>query len=137
MAVTNLGKKVNFGFTGTDGIAVTWITSKGILQSADYSTTSDKEEIRDAIGELVSDIRYNPGAKASLEYVVTGATAGDAITNSVLPEHAVFVNITACASQPLLVKTNWRIDGDPKITHSNTGAAKVSLSLVAHAGIAP
>ncbi len=137
MAVTNLGKKVNFGFTGTDGIATSLITSKGILQSADLSNTSDKEEIRDAIGELVTDVRYNPGAKASLEYVITGADAAGAITNSVIPDHTGFVNITACASQPALVKTNWRIDGDPKITHSNTGAAKVSLSLVAHAGIAP
>lgn len=136
MAATVLGSAVNFGFTGTDGIAEsTILTGKIILQSADYSAGADEEQIRSAVGDVVTRSFYNAHNKATLEYVATGASKSAAQTNSTIPTPGTILSITACASIPGLVKTNWVVVGEPKVSLSNTTAARVSLNLEAHAGV--
>ncbi len=130
------GVAVNFGFTGTDGIAEsTILTGKMQLQEADLENTSDEEQVRDALGALTNRSFYNPGFKASLRYVPSGAAVSNAVTNTTIPVQGTILSITACASMPDLVKTNWVVVGGVKVSGSNTKAKEVSLNLEAHAGI--
>jgi hypothetical protein len=133
----NIGAAVNFGFTGTDGIAeATILTGKIILQSASFSNTSDMLEVLDADGDAAAVVFSNPGFSAELEYIPTGASIALARTNTAIPAHgAAIIDITACASLPALDKTNWFVVGEPRITHSNTGVARITLSLKSYAGI--
>ncbi len=128
------GKAVNFGFTGTDGIAATLFTGKIQLQNADLAASTDQEEVRDSVGAFVNRTFYNPGFKATLTYIPSGTAASDAITNTVLSVIGTIISITACANIPDLIKTNWVILGC-KISGSNTKAKEVTLDLEAHAGI--
>ncbi len=128
------GKSVNFAYTGTDGIAATLLTGKMQLQSTDLSNSTDEEQIKDSLGALVNRTFYNPGFKATLEYIPSGAAASDAITNTALTAIGTIVSITACANVPDLIKTNWIVLGF-KISGSNTTAKKVTLELEAHSGI--
>ena len=136
MATTILGAAVNFGFTGTDGIAEsTILTGKIILQSADIELASDEEQVRDAAGVLASRAFYNPSSKATLEYIPTGASISASLTNTTLPAIGSILSITACANIPSLVKTNWVVVPGGKISGSNTSAKKITINLEAHAGI--
>jgi hypothetical protein len=130
-----LGTPCNFGFTGTDGIAATEFTGKIILQSADHEMTSDEEQIRDATGALVTRNFYNPGDKATLEYIPTGAAISNAVTNTALPAIGAIINITACASMPSLQKSNWVVVPGGRISGSNTAAKKITLNLEAYSEI--
>lgn len=140
MANVVLGAAVNFGFSGTV-LSATYFTGKIILQSASLSPTAEEEQIKDGTGALKVRTFFNPGSKASLEYVVSGTNLAGAITNSIpgvtgaVPLPGTIVNITGCSSQTGLEKTNWVVVGEPVVNHSNVGAAKVSLSIEAHDGI--
>lgn len=131
------GKAVNFAFTGTDGIAdanATYLTGKMQLQELDHELMSDEEQVRTAAGALVNRSFYNPGDRANLKYIPSGAAAADAIANTTLPPIGTVLSITACASEPSMVKTNWVVI-KPKLVKSNTKATEISLELEAHAGI--
>lgn len=130
------GVAVNFGFTGTDGIAEsTILTGKMQLQSADYEATGDEEQVRDSDGDLVNRSFYNLGFKASLEYIPSGTDLSGAQTNTALPAVGAVLSITACASLAALVKSNWVVVPGGKITGSNTTAKRITLPLESHAGI--
>lgn len=135
MANKTLGLPVNFGFTGTDGIAATEFTGKIILQNVDYSEEYDEEQVKTAVGTLATRHFYNESQKATLEYIITGATVAAARTNSALPAVGTIVNITTCADLPAMVKTNWIVMPGGKIGGSNTSGKRVSLNLEAHPGI--
>ncbi len=130
-----LGTAVNFAFTGADGIASAELTGKILLQSAEHEPTSDEEQVRDAAGKLVTRSFYNPGDKATLEYIPKGATIAAAVTNTALPAVGTIMSVTACESMPSLVKTNWVVVPGGKVSGSNTTAKKITLSLEAHSGI--
>lgn len=134
-----VGKAVSFGFAGTDGIAeTTFLTGKIILQNADFAKTADEEQVRSAAGELCNRSFYNNIAKASLEYVVTGANIAGVtgnLTDAAIPAPGALLNITACASLPALIKTNWVVVGEPKVSGSNTTAKRISLPIEAADGI--
>jgi hypothetical protein len=131
----SLGAAVNFGFTGTDGIAATALTGKILLQGATYGKTSDEFQVLNSLGVLVTRNFFNPGFKATLDYVITGANAATAMTNTDVPDVGTIIDITACASLPGLDKTNWVVVSEPTVTSSNNGAARVSLSLESHASV--
>lgn len=136
MASSQVGVAVNFGFTGTDGIAEsTILTGKMLLQSADLENTSEEEQVRDADGDLVNRAFYNPGFRATLEYIPTGSSLANAITASALPTVGSILSITACANIPALVKTNWIVMPGVKIAGSNTSAKRITLNLESHAAI--
>ena len=138
---TQTGVKVNFGFTGTDGIAATGLTmasNKGMLfQGADYSKTDDEVQLKSAAGALATRIFPNPGEKATLDFIPasdsTVAKAIEAQTAQIALYHTI-LNITACDSKPELVKTNWFVVGVSS-KGSNTDVSKITLELEAHAGI--
>lgn len=133
---TIVGKPVSFGFSGTDGIAeATYFTGKIILQSIEQEYTSDEEQIRSAAGALVTRSFYNPGDKATLEYIPTASTLAGVTANVSAPAVGTIVNITACADMPTLIKSNWVVVPGAKISGSNTAAKKISLPLEAHAGV--
>jgi hypothetical protein len=133
---TILGKPVSFGFSGTDGIAeTTYFTGKIILQSADHEYTSDEEQVRNAAGNLATRSFYNPGDKASLEYIPTGSNLAGVTANVNAPAVGTIVNITACADMPTLIKTNWVVIPGAKVNGSNVGIKRITLPLEAHAGI--
>lgn len=136
-----LGLAVNFGFSGTDGIAATEFTGKLILQSGDVSLESDEEQVMNAVGSLATRNFYNGSKKATLEFVPTGSDIATAISNSTIGTAypiGTLVNITACDSMPDLVCTStqrWVIVPGVKISKTNNGAAKISLPLEFHAEI--
>jgi hypothetical protein len=134
MAATQSGKVVNFGFTGTDGIAATALTGKLLLQSADFEPAAEEQQIKDAVGALATRVFYNPSYKATLEYIPTGADVATAITNTAALTIGGLVNITACTSMPDLVKSNWIVTSF-KASGSNAEAKKITLGLESHSGI--
>lgn len=133
MATIN-GTPVNFGFTGTNGIA--GIGTGMLLQSAEFTKNADIEQIRDADGDVISEVYYNLSEEASLECIVTDATnIAGAITNTAVSNPGTIVNITACASMTSLVQSNWIVQPGAKISGSNTTAKRVTIPLRRHAGV--
>lgn len=133
---TQTTQLVNFGFTGTDGIAATGLTGNGLFQSADVSTGHDESQYKNATGDVVTRVFANIHEKATIEWI----PAKDSVANAITAQGTLYalvrtiLNITACASFPELVHTNWLVT-DIKISKSNTDASKVTLSLERHAGI--
>jgi hypothetical protein len=134
MATIN-GTAVVFGYTGSNGIAITGISGT-LLQSTDHSAEADHEDVRDGDGDIVARAWYDQHRKASLEWVVTGTGLANAITNNALASlvPGTILNITACASDPDLVATSWEVMS-ARSSHSNTTSAKISVQLEKRAGI--
>lgn len=132
---TNNGRAVVFGYTGTDGITISGISGT-ILQSGDHSAEADKEDVRGPTGDIVGRNWYDQHRKLTLEWVVGGTGLANAITNRTLASltPGTVVNITACASQPDNVATNWEIQS-ARDNGSNTTSAKFSVQLEKRAGI--
>jgi hypothetical protein len=135
MPVIN-GTAVNFGFTGTNGIAITGINGT-LLQSAETSAHADKEEVRNAVGDIVNRDWYDQHTKATLEWVITGTGLANAIVNTALAglTPGTIIVITACASMPDLVATTWEVMDGASIKGSNTNAKRYSVPLEKRAGI--
>ena len=131
---TTLGTPVNFGFTGTNGITIPGISGT-LLQSADLTNQADVEEVRDADGDVVSRSFYNQNNDASLEYVVTGTTLADSITNTALQTPGTIIVITACTSMPELIATNWVVEPGVKVTGIHTSFKRITLSLKKYAAV--
>jgi ethanolamine ammonia-lyase large subunit len=135
------GTPVNFGFTSdgsNQGIADAGaILSGWLLQSADYETGADKEDIRSLQGDIVSRNWYDIHRKANMRLFITGAGRAAAIVATTLTglTPGVILSITKCASHPDLVATNWEIVGSAKITGDITKCAEITLPLEKRAGI--
>lgn len=133
---TSNGTPVNFGFTGTGGIAITGLAGI-LLQNADYSAEADKDEVRSGLGDIVNRNWYDQHLKTTLEWVITGTAISNAITNTtiktLMPPGTILV-VTACASEPDLVATNWEVMRS-SIKGSNTNAKRVTLEVESRAGI--
>jgi hypothetical protein len=132
----NNGTPVVFGYTTTtDGITISGINGT-LLQSAEQSAEADHEDIRNGVGDIVARNWYDQHRKASLEWVVKGTGLANAIVNRTLTglTPGTIINITACASQPDLVGTNWEVQS-AKDAGSNTSSAKISVQLEKRAGI--
>jgi hypothetical protein len=130
------GTAVVFGFTGTNGMTITGIS--GLLtQQADHTLAADREEIRGGQGDHVAHSFYDQHQKGTLEFVVTGTGLGNAITNltvkTILPPGTI-IAVSACASDPDLIQTNWEVQ-EATVRHSNVGSARISLSVESRAGI--
>lgn len=128
---------VNFGFkTTANGITITG-TGVGtmLLQNAEISKNADLYEVRDGVGNVVSQTFYNQNDDAKLEAFVVGTGLADAITQSTLPAVGAIVSITACVSLPSLVATNWIVQPGISISGGNTDAKKVTYSLKKFDGI--
>src|ERR1044071_2962791 len=130
------GTPGNFGFTGTNGITITGISGT-LLQSADIASHADKDEVRNALGDIVTRSWYDPHTKANLEWTITGTGIANAIVNTALAglTPGTILVITACASMPDLVGTNWEVMDGAKITGSNTTHKKYTVPLEKRAGI--
>ena len=135
MAQSN-GTAVNFGFTGTNGITITGVSGT-LLQSADYAAEADKDEVRNNVGDIVNRNWYDQHIKATLEWVITGTGLANAITNTALAGivPGTIIVITACASVPELIATNWEVQSGPAIKGSNTNAKRLTIPLEKRAGI--
>lgn len=131
---TILGTAVNFGFTGTNGITITGMSGT-LLQSADLTNQADVEEVRDGDGDVVARAFYNQSFDASLEYVVTGTSIADSITNTALQTPGTIIVITACAGMPALIQTNWVVEPGVKASGTNTTVKRITLPLKRHAGV--
>jgi len=130
------GGAVNFGFTGTDGIAEANLTGKIFLQSTNLDEEGSDLEIPGPDGETAARVDYDTRQRATLEFIPKGADAAAARTNTTLANFAkgTMINITACASMPQLVQSNWIVTRG-HIEHSNTGAAKIRLELIRYPGV--
>ena len=134
---TQTGVKVVFGYTGTDGIAATGLTGTMLLQSHDYNASRDKLKLKGASGNTVTKIRSDEMKNATLEVIPSSATdvAGARTSKATLIAlDGTILNITACADAPELVDTNWLVE-DVKVTGSNEGHHKATLTLENHDGI--
>ncbi len=135
MATLN-GTAVVFGYSSTaNGITITGVSGT-LLQSTDHSADADHEDVRSAVGDIVSRAWYDQHRKATLEWVVTGTGIANAIVNNALAGliPGTILVISACASEPDLVATTWEVMS-AKSSHSNTSAAKINVQLEKRAGI--
>ena len=127
----------DFGFnTTTGGITISG-TGVGtlLLQSGSVSNQAKVEEAMDSVGSTVQRAFYDQSQDASLEYVVKGSSITDAKAQATIPDPGSIVTITACASFPALVQTNWIVEPGVQMSKSNTSFNKVTLPLKRHAGI--
>jgi hypothetical protein len=131
----NNGTPLVFGYTGTDGITITGINGT-LLQSAEQSAEADHEDVRNGVGDIVARNWHDQHRKASLEWVVKGTGLANAIVNRTLATltPGTIIVISACASQPDLIATNWEVMS-AKDAGSNTSSAKISAQLEKRAGI--
>ena len=134
MATIN-GTAVNFGYTGTNGIAITGISGT-LLQSTDRSKAADVESARSGVGDIVARGWYDIHEEATLEWIITGTNLAAAVTNTTFTGIGPgdFIVITACASEPGLVAT-WEVQSAPKITGSNTTFKKISVTIHKRSGV--
>jgi hypothetical protein len=134
MSVQN-GTAVVFAYTGTNGITISGISGT-LLQSAEQSAEADHEDTRSGAGDIIARSWYDQHRKATLEWVVTGTGLANAIVNRTLASltPGAIISITACASQPDLVATNWEVMSS-KDAGSNTSSGKISVQVEKRAGI--
>jgi len=138
---TQNGTPVNFGFTATSsdkGITSSGFVLTGhLMQSADYETGADKEEVRALQGDQVARNWYDIHTKANLRVVVAAASKAAAITATTLAnlQPGSFINITACASHPDLVGTNWEVQAAAKVSGEVTKSAEITIPLEKRPGI--
>lgn len=135
MATIN-GTAVNFGFTGTNGIVITGISGT-LLQSADTAAQADKDETRSNVGDIVNRNWYDQHYAATLEWVITGTGLANALVNTTLAAllPGTIIVVTACASMPDLVATNWEVMAGVSIKGSNTNTKRFSVPVEKRAGI--
>jgi hypothetical protein len=127
------GIPVNFGFqaTSTDhGITQTVLTGF-LIQSADYETGADKEDVRMLQGDIVSRNWYDLHDKANLRLVIAAASRAAAVTATTRSPFTpgTIISITACASHPDLVATNWECQPGTKIVGDVTKSAEITVPL--------
>lgn len=140
MSVQN-GTPVNFAFVATSGDK--GMTSTGfaftghLMQSVDYEAGADKEEVRALAGDIVSRNWYDLHTKASFRAVIAAASKSAAITATTLAnaQPGSFIAITACASHPDLVGTNWEVQPGAKIVGDVTKSAEITVPVEKRAGI--
>lgn len=130
------GTPVNFGFTGANGLTVTGVNGT-LLQSVDYSAEADHEDVRAGQGDIVSRNWFDQHLKATLEWVITGTGIANAIVNTAIAAltPGTIITISACASVPDLVATNWEVVSGASIKGSNTNNKRLSVPLEKRAGI--
>lgn len=145
MAALLNGIAVSFGLPGTFTVGASTaaggvetgaiFTGKLILQSSDFEHTADEEKVLDEVGNLVTRIWFNPGMKATLEWIPKGSSIANALTASNIATvvKGSFLNITAADAMPGLIAM-WQII-DLKTPRANNVVAKVNFSLEYHAGI--
>lgn len=132
-----LGTAVNFSFTSTasdGGLTCTGLTAH-LLQGLDFEDGADKEQVRSIGGNVVSENYYDPHNKATLRFVISGASKSAALTATVLQTAGTILSITACASVAALVFTNWVVQAGTKITGDVTKSAELMIPLERRAGI--
>lgn len=136
MPVQN-GTPVNFSFVATSGdggLTCTGLTAH-LLQSADLEDGAEKEEVRGPGGPIVARNWYDAHSKASLRFVISGASKAAAITATALQTAGTIISITACASIPGLVATNWEVQAGTKVVGDVTKSAELTIPLEKRAGI--
>jgi hypothetical protein len=136
---TQNGIPVNFGFVATSsdhGLTATNLTGH-LLQSGDYEDGADKEEVRALQGDIVARNWYDSHTKANLRLVIASTTKALAITATTLANFkaGTIISITACASHPDLVATNWEVQAGTKIAGDVTKSAELTIPLEKRAGI--
>lgn len=136
MAATQTGVFVNFAFTGTDGIAATGLTGNGLFQSYDFEYAPEEYQVKSAAGALATRVFPEIPKKATIEWIPGKDSVANAVTahSTIVALFHTILNITACASAPELIVSNWLVVG-VKPSGSNTDAKKITLTLEAHAGI--
>ena len=130
--MATLGQAINFGFTGTNGIAITGVS--GVLQSVNWKKTAKTAEIADGDGDTASITSYDARDEVDLELIVIGTSAANAILYSYPPAVNSFLPITTCTSLTGLVSNYWVVQ-NASVSGSNTDAKKLSLSLALMSGI--
>lgn len=132
------GTPVNFGYSGANnGITITNLSGKMLLQSADHSKTADVESARGGQGDILTRGWYDIHDEATLEWIISDATnVAGALTNTTLTgvNPGDFIVVTACANDPGLAGT-WEVQSGSKIVGSNTTFKKLSCSLHKRAGV--
>ena len=140
MAVQN-GIPVNFALVATSGdhgLTSTGFAFTGhLMQSMDYEAGAEKEEVRALGGNIVSRNWYDQHTKASFRAVIAAASIAAAITATTLAnaQAGSFIVITACASHPDLVASNWEVQSGAKIVGDVTKSAEITVPCEKRAGI--
>ena len=143
MAQTLVGNgiAVNFGFKSTSsdyGITDGGTVLKGfLLQSAEYETGADVEDVRSLQGDKVSRNWYDYHVKANLRLVIAGTGKAAAITSTTLSpfKPGTLLVVSACASHPDLVGTNLECQPGVKIAGDITKSAEITIPVEIRAGI--
>lgn len=136
------GIPLNFGFVSNDnsnkGLADNGAILSGyLLQSADYETGADKEDVRALQGDIVGRNWYDIHTKGNIRLFITGTGRANARANTSLSQFVpgVILNITKCDSHPDLVGTNWEIQASAKIAGDITKSAELTIPVEKRAGI--
>lgn len=132
-SLKGLGIAVNFGFAATstdNGITCTGLTGF-LTQRTTRKTAADVEQVRILQGDVASENYYNLHDEADLTFVISAAGKAAAITATSLASFkpGTIISITACASSPDLVATNWIVQAGAEIPQEITKSAEIRLPL--------
>lgn len=127
MATTKLGIAVNFG------TSVTAVTGSGIgtftLQSYDHARSRDVDTVRDEAGTEVQATLYNETQMATFEYIPSSSANSTLAAATIIPDPGTIVTVTNASNYTPIAATTWFVWETPKISFTNTGVARVSLTL--------
>jgi len=126
MANTYVGTALIFGASGT-AATLQGLGALTMLQGADWSHESKKEEIPDASGNTKTIAFYDLTSKAVLDFIPsTTATGAGSITMTTFPTAGSVVTLTDQEFTPMVGP--FVVDSC-SITKSNTGAAMAKVNL--------
>lgn len=133
------GVAVNFSFASAAAVTVGSPSMPGMLmQNLEHQRKSEMARIRDGTGTSANITYYDFEEEATLVFKVTaaGIAAAQAATTSAAFGPGTIVNITACASRPDLVQSNWVVKEEgPRVRGTNVEAAEYEVPLRRNAGI--
>lgn len=124
---TTKGKGIIFGIGTLTGTIAGLGSISSLAQGLDYSKSSDKEETRDADGDVAAVSYYNEKDSAVLDWVVSsGSTAAITVTQALSP--GATLALTDSTFTP--ISATWLVaDGGSSFTFSNTGALRARVNL--------
>lgn len=123
---TTKGKYIIFGNPTVAG-TISGMGTLDLLQSSEYSNTSDAEEVRDINGDVASKTFYNNRARMSLDWILTsGGTGGVTVSTVLTPGTTLAV---ADASLAVISDTYQVTEEGVTLSTSNTGATRARIAL--------
>lgn len=122
------------------GKAVVWGLATGatatgmgtfLAQSADFSVEGEMVEVRNAVGQVVGQVHFNPKQTLTMEVIPTGTTIADAKAANILPIPGTVVTVSDTVDTEVAGTNSGKyifLKGSKK--KSNTDVTKLTFEMM-------